>query len=391
LTGADTGREMRRQKSGIRYTDDTDEIRQLDPYRIAEKVREVEGDPDAMRNELPALPLPGHGDEYDDCGDDVPHFCADCGDPVITGRTCYRKRCPRCAPAWVTRRATAAGAKLEAVRRYLYAKRGESPRFHHLVFSPPEGFSVSRDDPLDAGYEVVKELLDELGLDGGAIVYHPWRGDGGDDRGFWSELLFNGNDWGETVQELSHEPHFHVIGVGRYVPGGNFTDAVYQQTGWTFKRITKGGDESESNVSLYDEYDLARALTYSLSHAGICDDKNAYRYTGMVAGFSADDDITAEIDEVVRSVAPNTLGLSYSTTSCSRTVDDDEDGSTGTTTETGTDRGVSADEGGENARCGGRVVRIANAPEYLKNREWVDEARCVDGLIDYLRGEPPPD
>ncbi|WP_323174845.1 hypothetical protein, partial [Natrialba sp. PRR66] len=39
-------------------------------------------------NELPRHGLPGFGEAYDDCGDDIPHFCEDCGDAFAVGRTC---------------------------------------------------------------------------------------------------------------------------------------------------------------------------------------------------------------------------------------------------------------------------------------------------------------
>jgi len=387
-----SARSTSREKSGVRYTDGVDRIRQLDPHRVVEKLREVTGDPEGFKNELPPLPVPGHGEEYDDCGDDLLHFCADCGDPIAVGRTCHRKRCPRCAPAWVAKRATKAGAKLEATRRYLYSKRGDSPKFHHLQVSPPDGLAFARDDPIEAGYEVVKELCDELGIDGGAIVYHPWRGAGDDDRGFWKELLFKGSDWSETVQELSHEPHFHIIAVGDFVPGGEFTNQLYEKTGWTFKRITKGGDDSESNVSLYGEHDLARALTYSLSHAGVCDSKDAYRYFGLTANLSAEGHIVEEIDEVVRAVAPDTLGLSTTSTTCRRELDDEESSSSASPPSNPDPEMDSEGPDGdtETRRCRGRVVSVSNASEFLRDRDWVDEANRVDRLIAVMRGKDPP-
>lgn len=386
-----------REKSGIKYRSE-DDIKVLDARRIVEKVREVRGDPDALTNELPALPLPGHGDAYDDCGDSLEHFCTACGEVHAVGRTCRRKECPRCAPAWVVDRATAVASKLEATRRYLYSKRGQSPRFHHLVFSPPDGFAVARDDPLAAGYEVVKEMLDELGADGGVIVYHPWRGAEDDDRGFWKEVLFKGNEWGETVERLEYGPHFHVVAVGRFVAGQQFTKRLNEKTGWVYKRITKGGDDTESNVSLYDEYDLARALTYTLSHAGVTDEADAYRYTGTVANLAAEDHIEEDMSAVVRSVAPNTLGLSWSSTSCQRELDEDEEAATEASSPSNPDPERADDDGDQEERtrrCGGRYEPISRAPGYLTDSGWRERVgpeaveRVVRSYAEW-RGVPPP-
>lgn len=386
-------RHQSRDSSGIRYRSG-DELLQVDPGNAVKTVRGVGGDPRTLTEELPALPLPGHGDRLEGCGDDMPHFCSNCGETHTVGQTCHRKQCPRCAPAWALKRATAAGAKLEATRRYLYAKRGTSPRFHHLVFSPPEGFAVARDDPLDAGYEIVKNLLDELGTDGAVVIYHPWRGEEDDDRGFWSNILFNGNDWSETVEKLEYAPHFHVIALANYVPGDQFTTKLHEETGWTFKRITKGGDESESNVSLYDDYDLCRALTYSLSHAGVSGTHDAYRYSGRVHNMTASDEIEAEISAAARSVAPDTLGLSYSSTSCERDLEEDEEATAATAPGPGNAKPEYADDDEDEAECGGRLLHIRRADEFLSDGEWCARVGGAGELAKtyhrWLRDEPPP-
>lgn len=368
------------------------DLLQVNPSDALGTVEGVGGDPRTLTNELPALPLPGHGDRLEDCGDDVPHFCTGCGEVHSVGRTCRRKGCPRCAPAWVVDRATRAGAKLEATRRYLTASRGQSPRFHHLVFSVPEDFAVARDDPLEAGYEIVKGFLDQMGVDGGVIIYHPWRGEEDDDRGFWKEILFEGNEWAETVEELEYSPHFHVIAVGRFVPGQQYTKKLYEKTGWTYKRITK----ADSNVSLYDEYDLSRALTYSLSHAGV-GGSDAYRYFGRVANFSAEEHIEDEINAAVRSVAPETLGLSYRSTSCTREVGEEEETATaapGTAPENPEPEYADDDGDGDgdgSRRCGGRLSHIREAPVYLRDEEWRETVANVEAVeTAYLRWRERP-
>lgn len=399
-----------REKSGIKYRDG-DRLVMVDPRRVVDKARQVgvvdsEAPWGDEANELPALTLPGHGEAYTKeseggaCGEEVPHFCEDCGKPIAVGRTCYRSQCPRCAPAWVAmKRAKPAGAKLEGLRRYLYSTRGQSPRFHHLVLSPPDGFATLREDPLGAAFEIVKEITDALGVDGGLIAYHPWRGVEDDDRGFWKEILFKGTDWEATVERLEYGPHFHVIAVGRFVPGQEFTQRLHEQTGWTFKRITKGGDDTESNVSLYDTYDLVRALTYTISHTGLYrtesgQTKAATRYFGQVANFQAEGNVTEEIDAAVRSVAPNTLGLSYRSNSCARELDEDEEATGAGPPSNGDPDMADTEASGGTDRCGGRLVPIERASEYLTDPEWVKQARHVDELadryLDWRLDRPPP-
>lgn len=400
-TAGDSTRMGTRDKSGIRYRSG-DDLLQVEPRRFTDKVREVAVDREAPWGddfrELPALVLPGHGEEYDDCGNMEPYICTGCGEWVGVGRTCYRPRCPRCAPAWAARAATRAGAKIEATRAYFYAARGQSPKFHHLVLSPPEEFAVARDDPLGAGFEIVKELTDDLAVDGGLIAYHPYRGRGEDDRGFWKDVLFSGSEWRETWQEVEYSPHFHLIVVGDFVPGGQLTSKLHDRTGWTFKRITKGGDESESNVSLYDEFDLARALTYTLSHTGLYEtdtgqNKAAFRYFGKTHNLAAEDHHTDKIDAAVRSVAPNTLGLSLSSTTCTRRLDEDEERARSASASTGPPSNPdpemideSDQESDESRQCGGKLVP---AEDYL---DLDDDALSVAlGLWRLDQLDRPPD
>jgi hypothetical protein len=367
---------------------------QTKPSRVFNQFGKVADGP-LDGEELPLLPLPGHGEKLGDCGDERPHFCSNCAEHHAVGRTCHRKQCPRCAPAWAKKRATAAVSKLEAFRRYLTATRGDSPLFHHCVLSPPDGFEVDSDDPLDAGYELVKEILDELGIDGAMIIYHPWRGENGDDRGFWKDLLFDGNEWGETVDQLEPGPHFHIIAVADFVQGGAFTKRLNEETGWTFKRITKGGDESESNVSIYSKYDLARAVTYSLSHAGVSPDHDAYRYTGRLHNFSAKESIEREMKGVVASVAPNTLGLPYRSTNCIREIEeDDEVESMAAGGGGGVPRDIEEEvEDDEPTTCGGEFLHFRELPRYLTDEEWRERVGDLTGLIEAYgewRGYPPP-
>lgn len=406
--GDTSARSTTRQKSGIRYTSDGT-VYQANPSEIIDRFESVDASEDTFGNELPELELPGFGEAYDDCGDEIPRFCADCGATHTVGRTCYRSRCPRCGMAWTRNQGTAITAKLEATRRLKESKRPGwgGWKFHHLVLSPPEGFATFSHESLDRTFDLLKEVLDELGAAQGVIFYHPYRGADGDDRGEWKQRLFSEMDFDEVLDELEHSPHFHVVVVSKHIDGGHVTRAIEEETGWLVERITKG----DSNVSIYDKYDLARVVTYCLSHTGLeeMDDgshRAAYRYFGRTANLAATDEIEAEMDAAVRSVVPRTIGLEWSSLACLEDRDGREPqsplvASTAAAFSAGGGDGFPADAEDEapDGVCAGRLLEIKKAPRFLEDEEWVENAPYSDDLRetweewrDEVDGDrPPPD
>ena len=268
--------------------------------------------------------LPGFGSTRDSCGDDLPRFCSDCGHVSMWRRTCYQSTCPECGKSWARRTSMRVCAKLEAIRRYREESLERHQRFHHAVVSPPADWDPAAENSWERAKDVVQEILDAANM-WGFDVYHPFKGKDGDDRGKWKRRMFHERDWSDVKDELKFAPHFHVIAVGHEFPGGNVTRDVEAETGWVLHRIVKEG----TNVSLYDEFDLARAVTYCLSHAGIdtSGDRNevATRWTGSnfnprsktANDVTASDELEREMDSVVRAVAPKTLNLDYNALACS--------------------------------------------------------------------------
>jgi hypothetical protein len=302
---------------------------------------------------------------------------------------------------------------------------------------------VDSDDPLQFTFDLLKEVIGDIGAVGGALFYHPYREadegavDVADVGEFWPEILFNDdhNSMEDVEDQLSFEPHFHAIVVAKYIPGGELVSKINHESGWVIKRITKGGDESDSPVSLYDEYDLTRASTYCLSHTGLYDTKNgthaAYRYFGETANLQPRDHTEAKIDSAARSVAPKTLGLPFSDLSCSnsapdnyaddarvssvesvfshsqgpvKTLSDDQspDGSqTGSGAEDSDFIGPSSDDTDSTDssadRCAGRLLPITKAPALLGDEDWRESAQHIDKLRDTWKkwrdrvDTPPPD
>lgn len=381
-----------RERSSINYGTD-DGTRQADPSAVVQKFREVDaGRSDRYQDELPALPLPGSGERREECGDDIPRFCGDCGHVQTVGQTCNRSRCPRCWKAWARRRATTITAKMEALRRYRESQGSgwQGWKFHHLVLSPPDGYALDSDQPLQRTFDMLKEVLAEIGVDTGALVYHPYRGPDDDDRGFWKGVLPDGYETDDMVEnhDLQHSPHFHGVVLSEYVDTQHVVGAVEEATGWTIHRITKGED---SDVSLYNEYDLARSVSYCLSHAGVGEDRAAYRYFGEVANFRAEDHINRQMDAAVRSVAVNTLGLRYDSQACTDEVvnpvgDHQEKVDLGMAHGAGSaDDSVPEQVEVEVEKCDGRMLEIKAAPSRLDDPEWREQASHADELREAWR------
>lgn len=379
-----------------------------DPSNIVTRFQSVDARDDKFGFPLPELDLPGFGEAYDDCGDDIPRFCANCGSTHVVGRTCYRSTCPRCGASWTRRQGTAISAKLEATRRYLESSRAgwDGYKFHHIVMSPPDGYETFTNEALDRTFEILKEVLDELGVETGVMFYHPYRGEDGDDRGAWKERLFEGRDWEDVRDELEHSPHFHVVAIAKHVDGGYVTKAIEEQTGWLVERITKG----DGNVSIYDKYDLARVVSYALSHTGLYetesgDTRAAYRYFGKVSNLPAEEHIEREMDAAMRSVSPRTLGLEWSSLACEVSHDGENQDFLVADPSTAFRSGVSYDDDGggdddpepPDDKCGGRLLHLSRAPDFLEDDDWVATAPHADELADTWDDwdgdlpDPPPD
>lgn len=382
-----------REKSGTLYASE-EGVKKADPTDVIQKFRDAPiGKSERFSDELPHDPLPGHGGRRDTCGDPVPRACADCGSTTHVGNTCYRSRCPRCWKGWDKRRATMITAKLEALRRYRESKKPgwQGWKFHHLVLSPPDGYALNSDDPLGRTFDLLKEVLSEIGVDTGAMFYHPYRGKDGDDRGFWKGVLPDGEEIGmETMrEEIKYSPHFHAVVLSKFVETEHVVGAVEEATGWTIHRITKS---EESDVSIYNDYDLARSVSYSLSHTGIGENRADYRYFGEVANFRAEESIQREMDARVRSVGVDTLGLKYSSEACqverdmtkTRTIETyAEKINLGAAHGDGEGGPVIVEEEIEETvreKCEGRYVPVAAFPKYLNDREWMEKAEHAEEM-----------
>ena len=296
----------------------------------------VDSDPGGGYDDaLPDSPLPGSGERYDECGDDVPALaCDDCGSVGWVASTCRRSRCPRCWRAWVFYMAVEGITAVDGTRRKRAYESGSNPYNHHVIVSFPDGTRFDSDDALDRGFEAAKRFMMEVGADAGMIVYHPdriaeeHRGDvighsSGDGDMQWKDILDMPPE--ERDEYLVHSPHFHVFAVSDFIQGGAVTENIEDRTGVVIERIA-----DDDGISLADMDALAAATAYSLSHAGLTADgddahRAAYRYFGETANIERRANVRADAKEAMRRVAPDVLGVDFSRRTCDEPVTDSAD------------------------------------------------------------------
>lgn len=354
-----------------------------------------------MDRALPEMVLPGFGEPYTGdegqipCGAEIPHICEGCGHRVDVGRTCYRSTCPRCGPAWALRTAKGHVGRLHEAAKMMSSREGNRAVYkHHAIISPPPGTIVDADagDPIDEAFHAVRDVLEAIGAEG-FVYYHPLSGsqEHEDDRGKWKSRLFNDREWSDVREELEMRPHFHCVVATPHFPGGQVTKEIERQTGWVLHRIT---ERNGSPVSLGDLEDVARAVTYCLSHTGIEARENGnYRAAMRCYGPAPHDclPLDEETEELANyaanQAAPETLGLSTGSIECRQEVPEDEradlddwqlenldgdgDGNleedlTSTPATTGM------------VPCGCGLCSIDDADELLNDPEWCEQARYVD-------------
>jgi hypothetical protein len=201
--------------------------------------------------------LPGHGKQYDDCGDWRYRGCLHLEDHIqeelgesIAGqvyvewyhRSCYRPECPVCYEKWAALEAS----KIEHRLKYFW----ENGKVIHVTLSPPEK------DVLNLPYPLLKSKMHRIaknrGIVGGSIIWHPWRQR---DDGSWY-----------------FSPHFHILGFGwvRNVREG------FNRDGWVVKNILDGKNERS----------VFRTAMYQLSHCGVSKNHRTVTWFGVCSSAS---------------------------------------------------------------------------------------------------------
>lgn len=356
---------------------------------------EWSGDVARMKYQPKRAGLPGFGETLPDCGVEIPHICDDCGHRIDIGRTCAKSRCPRCAPAWITRRAPSIVARILSAAKM----KSGSQKFHHVAVDAPEGL-IDEDAPEEEIIDRLQSFARRIGFNG-AIFYHPWRGseeEPGDDRGKWKDRLFSGREWeGDVREELRFSPHFHMVGACEWFPGGEQTKRIWEETGpedgkgWLFNRITPRG----SSKSVRSVEHLARAVAYCMSHVGIDTDgeRNTYIHGKVGSEYHNASGPHHErnerlADSKVRKVASEVLGLSSGKVECRAAVDAEDAG--GLEEHSATDDSADSDDSeddddgddsSDTAPCRGGITEVGDA-DYIEDEDWQRRARYAEHAVE---------
>ena len=436
---------MKADQPGIVYRFD-DGIREISregqgrigPMQIRKR-ESTQSDPD---DPLPKLEIPGRRElQQPDCGEELPAFaCEKHGHPIYIGRTCKSPVCRRCWAASVKDSAIQAAAKVEQQRYENYSGRNDI-HAHHIVCSPPHGFAVDSEQPIERALLILKELLREnWGIDNFYAVYHPYRikkeyrkdvydhgGEKGEGEMRWKDVL-NSDNWEEFVK---FEPHFHVFCVSHYFDKV-VSEAVYKQSGWVFHRI-----ERRDKISVRNIEDLSRQITYTLSHCGVSVDETGKsekitRYKGSIHNLTPHPEAVSKATKAVKEAAPKLLGVGFADSdgTCNHEISSNEEcnhnhdledprragnpqvgwqkrssstssspdskpwgqwgDTTGWSSEISSSTSVDGrdqedvdgrdQEDGEAETCDGKIIPIAQAAELLEDDDWREQADHVEGL-----------
>lgn len=196
--------------------------------------------------------LPGHGEEYYDCGSWRKRGCLNVEEHVQNGlfedmfgkvyielykRSCARAECPTCYEAW-------AGKEANKIEHRMRNWSGHG-KVIHLVASPPTEFWVghSYEELRKRAYVVVRES----GFLGGSCIFHPFREN-------------------ELTKTWYFSPHFHFLGFG-WIRG---TKEGYQRHGWVVK-----------NAGIRKT--LVGTAMYQLSHAGVHEKLHTVTWFGSLS------------------------------------------------------------------------------------------------------------
>jgi len=245
---------------------------------------------DGLQDDLAGLYLPGWGSAHPGCGTVRSGVsCPEAGkagrQATITGAPvahlrriikahCDRPECPTCWPTWADRQARRAAERLKAAVE-LMAKAGLRPgKLKHVVISPPQDWARQLILEGPEGARKLKaaatKILKAAGLQGGAVVFHPWR-----------TTARGRGRYRKGQNYLS--PHYHVIGHGFVM---NAADFATKYPGWTYK-----------NIGMRDE--PAATVAYLLSHAGVRPGSHVLSWFGSMSYNKVVTDKEEKVEELV--------------------------------------------------------------------------------------------
>lgn len=216
--------------------------------------------------------LPGTQVKKDDCGEWMPTGCFNIfAHPEHKAfvknikRSCFRSCCVYCwLEKWLPRESTRATQRIEKYAEVwkrinptcLFRQRKYLNPIHVIVSPPWKDKFLS----FDVMKKKARRLLNEAGVVGGLMIYHPFAYD-------------------KKILKWVVRPHVHVIGYGWVVS----TKKISDESGWVIK-----------NKGIRDS--LHSTIYYQLSHAGVSNDVHSITWFGEL-GYSAKFSPAYEIED----------------------------------------------------------------------------------------------
>jgi DNA-directed RNA polymerase subunit RPC12/RpoP len=185
--------------------------------------------------------LPGHGEPGAGCGMARQFVCGTCGDAFVSLSSCMMRECPSCYGKWASALAKRVAWRMWATARHVSQARGVRYwRVVHAIVS-------FRDEGRSYRFAKARALrvAKQQGIDGGAVVFHPFRTEGGR---YVADGYF----------------HYHIFGLalGDIAPGGSSRDGAV-----VFKVVR---DRVHGDFRGFrSPHELARAVSYALKHSGV--------------------------------------------------------------------------------------------------------------------------
>ncbi len=242
-----------------------DETRVFNYTSGFEKYKEKIENGDFANVFISKMQLPGNGVSYKSCLQFQVKGCTDVShrqeyrinqDRVKRIlKKCNKLSCPKCWTYAIIKQALSAVDRVEATLSFkknkLWMQNKKSRIYNHLVVSVPKSEYhkfETHETRLKAERYIFKKLKG-VGIEGGAVIYHPFR-------------------FTKNLEKAYFSPHLHILGFG-YTDKDEIS-ALYQKTGLFVKSINTFNDSKTAFTT----------VRYLLSHTGISQNKHRIKYFG---------------------------------------------------------------------------------------------------------------
>ncbi len=243
-----------------------DEKRSFNHVSGFEKYKEKIENGDFADIFISGMQLPGNGMSYKSCMMYQIKGCTEISHQEEYGiyqdqvkrvlKKCNRLSCPKCWSFAINKQALSAVDRIEATLSFkknrLWMENKQSRIYNHLVVSVPKSEYYkfeTHESRLKAERYIFKKLK-SIGIEGGAVVYHPFR-------------------FSKNIKRVRFSPHLHILGFG-YTDKDEIS-VLYQKTGLFVKSINTFNDSKTAFTT----------VRYLLSHTGVSENKHRIKYFGQ--------------------------------------------------------------------------------------------------------------